>query len=265
MTINEPKRKIPRANSSHAEPRSIPRVVVGRMAIYMREVDALLEEGCALVSSHTLAQRIGVSSAQVRKDLSYFGDFGKQGSGYDVAALHSALSTILHIDREWSVVLVGVGHLGRALIHNDKLRAQGFRIDAVFDNDRSKVGRGTGKQQILGMREFQPTVEALNCRMGIITTPAHSAQRVADRMVAAGILSILNYAPTTIYVPETVHVQNIDPLLHLYQMTYHLSPGTLRFARQKPPATEPSTTSSVTYTEMALGKLGTLTKALYTE
>lgn len=266
MTNKKQLRQPPYLNGTYVDPTSIPRIVVGRLAIYLREVDTLIEEGSEMVSSHVLAKRIGVSSAQVRKDLSYFGDFGKQGSGYDLAALHKALSAILQIDREWSVALVGVGHLGRALLHNEKLLAQGFRIDAVFDNDRRKIGTGTGTHKILAMKDFQRNVEALECRIGIITTPARSAQLVADRMVTAGICSILNYAPTTIYVPEGVHVQSIDPLLHLYQMTYRLSAGAGRSPRRPPqnPEINPETktVSSVAYTQLALGKLGTLTKEL---
>lgn len=209
-----------------------PSIVVRRLAVYMREVEILAQEGCQVVSSHQLAERVGVSSAQVRKDLSYFGDFGKQGSGYEISALRTALCRILQIDREWSVVLVGVGHLGRALIHNESLQKQGFRIEAIFDNDRRKIGKWVGDQQIVGMREFGRYAEALNCQIGIITTPARSAQLVADRMIAAGIVCILNYAPTTICVPEFVHVQSIDPVLHFYQMTYYLTSHALGYSRR---------------------------------
>lgn len=211
----------------------VPRIVVGRLALYMRELDVYLREGCTLISSQQLAQRIGVSSAQVRKDLSYFGDFGKQGAGYDVVALRSALCKILHLDMEWSVVVVGVGQLGRALIHNQHLAQQGFRIDAIFDNDRHKVGQRIDRHQIAHTRELERYVTALDCRIGVITTPATSAQVVADRMVNAGILSILNYTSATIYVPEQVRVQSIDPVLHFYQMTYYLTPHVLRYAERQ--------------------------------
>ncbi|MBX3013042.1 MAG: redox-sensing transcriptional repressor Rex [Caldilineaceae bacterium] len=221
--------------SSH---RLAPTIVVRRLAIYMREVESLAQEGCQVVSSHQLAERVGVSSAQVRKDLSYFGDFGKQGSGYAISALRTALCQILHIDREWSVIMVGVGHLGRALIHNDSLQKQGFRIDAVFDNDRRKIGKWVGDHQIVGMREFCRYVEALGAQIGIITTPARSAQLVADRMIAAGIVCILNYAPTSICVPDYVHVQSIDPVLHFYQMTYYLTAHTRGYPRHYHQASE---------------------------
>jgi len=199
----------------------------------MREMDVYLREGCTLISSQQLAQRIGVSSAQVRKDLSYFGDFGKQGAGYDVVELRSALCKILHLDLEWSVVLVGVGQLGRALIHNQHLAQQGFRIDAIFDNDRHKVGQRVGNLQIAHTRELERYATALDSRIGVITTPAASAQLVADRLVSAGVLSILNYTSATIYVPEQVRVQSIDPLLHFYQMTYYLTPHVLRYAERQ--------------------------------
>ncbi len=239
MNVTNPKRKSPKCYKNEFGPSEVPKIVVERLAIYMREVDACVQEGCVLISSHQLAERIGVSSAQVRKDLSYFGDFGKQGSGYQVSALRAALCEILHIDREWSVVVVGVGQLGRALIQNESLKNQGFRIDAIFDNDRRKIDKWVGTHKIIGVRDFMRYVEALDCRIGIITTPARSAQLVAERMVAAGILCILNYAPTTIDVPEFVHVQSIDPVLHFYQMTYYLTHHSLAYPHRYRPMIEP--------------------------
>jgi len=251
MTVENAKRKSPKCYKNEFSPGEVPKIVIGRLAIYMREVDACVQEGCVLISSHQLAERIGVSSAQVRKDLSYFGDFGKQGSGYEVSALRAALCKILHIDREWSVVVVGVGQLGRALIQNESLKNQGFRIDAIFDNDRRKIDKWVGTHKIIGVRDFVRYVEALDCRIGIITTPARSAQLVADRMVAAGILCILNYAPTTIYMPDFVHVQSIDPVLHFYQMTYYLTRNSLDYPHRYRPGIEPeiSATSSPVWQE----------------
>lgn len=222
----------------------VPRIVIGRLAIYMRELDGYLQEGTTLISSTQLAERVGVSPAQVRKDLSYFGDFGKQGSGYEAAILRNALCRILHLEETWSVVLVGVGDLGRALIHNDYLRGRGFRIDAIFDNDPCKIGQRVGEQRITSVRDLEHYVIAFDSQIGVITTPALSAQRVADRMVAAGISCILNYTPALIDVPEEVQVQSIDPLLHFYQMTYYLKPQALRLPNRLVPAFEPALAES---------------------
>lgn len=233
--MNEIKHREWQHEQTSTQYRLVPDVVVERLAIYLRELTMLIRKGDSIISSQQLANRIGASSAQVRKDLSYFGGFGKQGSGYAVVALRDALCKILHLKQVWSVVLVGVGHLGNALIHNTYVREQGFRIDAVFDNDPNKIGQWVGQFQIADANDLEAYVDRLACQIGIITTDAQSAQHVADRMVAAGILCILNYTSTTLYVPENVRVQSIDPLLHLYQLTYHLAPETEK-PRQSYPA-----------------------------
>lgn len=203
----------------------IPDICVARLPLYLRELHLLLQAGESVVSSLQLAQRVGGSAAQIRKDLSHFGEFGKQGTGYDTTQLCQVLRKVLGIQETWSVVLVGVGKLGRALAGSDYLASQGFRIDALFDNDRRKVGATVGEHRIEHTRHLQRHVKTFGSQIGIIATPASEAQLVADRLARAGTRGILNYAPVALTVPDGVLVQNVDPVLHLQYMTYHLSQG----------------------------------------
>jgi len=203
-------------------PNTVPDIVVGRLPIYLRALSQLAREGREITSSHELGERLGISSAQIRKDLSHFGTFGKQGTGYRIAELENRLRQILHIDREWEVALVGAGDLGHALGRYNGFRDRGFRITAIFDRDPAKIGERIGELEVQDVAHLHEVIQARHIRVAMIAVPASEAQKVADALVEAGVKAILNYAPITITVPPGVYVQYIDPVVHLQRMTYYL-------------------------------------------
>jgi len=200
----------------------IPDIVIGRLPIYLRALTQMLQQGHSITSSHELGQRLGISSAQIRKDLSHFGEFGKQGTGYQVDHLLNQLKNILQVDREWPVVVVGAGDLGRALAHYRGFVARGFRVVGVFDTDPKKVGTGEDENRVRNMDNLEDFIRKNSVRIAMLAVPAEAAQAVSDRLVAAGVRAILNYAPITLAAPPDVHVQYIDPVMHLQRMTYYL-------------------------------------------
>ena len=200
----------------------VPDIVIGRLPIYLRALNYLAEEGREVTSSQELGDRLGISSAQIRKDLSHFGEFGKQGTGYNIAFLREKLREILKVDRVWDVVLVGAGALGHALANYGGFLGKGFRIVAVFDNDPQKIGRPIGQLVIQDVKELPRAVREHGWQIAIIAVPASAAQEVANMLVEAGVRAILNYAPITLNVPSGVRVQHIDPVVHLQRMTYYL-------------------------------------------
>lgn len=201
---------------------AIPDIVIRRLPVYARSLQHMLDEGAETVSSSDLGSRLGVSAAQIRRDLSYFGEFGKQGKGYKVDFLLGQINQILGLNREWDMALVGLGHLGRALLHYDELRDNGFRIDALFDHNPDKVGQKVGDMPIHDMRELSKVLAARTIKIAIIAVPARGAQEVADALVEAGVRAILNYAPITVQVPSHVRIRHIDPVVALQSMTYYL-------------------------------------------
>ena len=200
----------------------VPDIVIGRLPIYLRALDHMVQEGREIISSRELASYLGISSAQIRKDLSHFGGFGKQGTGYHVQYLREQLIRILNIDREWPVALVGVGHLGSALANYQGFLHRGFRIAAIFDSSPSKIGTVVGGLEVLPVERLGETLRATDIKIAMIAVPASAAQKVADMLIEAGVRGILNYAPITLSVPDGVHVQYIDPAAHLQHMTYYL-------------------------------------------
>ncbi len=200
----------------------IPDIVIGRLPIYLRELTLLSLEGVEVTSSHELGQRLGISSAQIRKDLSWFGPFGKQGTGYHIHYLRDQLRKILQVDREWAVALVGAGDLGRALARYGGFADRGFRIVAIFDNDPAKIGSYVGNLEVKNITALKDEVAARNVQVAMVAVPAVAAQETTNLLVEAGIRAILNYAPITLSVPDGVHVQHIDPAAHLQHMTYYL-------------------------------------------
>ena len=206
------------SNSSN----NIPDIVIGRLPVYLRALNRLSQEGHEVTSSHELGRRLGISSAQIRKDLSHFGGFGKQGTGYQIAYLEEKLRQVLKVNREWEVVLVGAGDLGSAIAHYRGFSDRGFHIACVFDNALDKIGKQIGAHPILSMDTMQTTIRQREIQIAMIATPAEYAQEVADRLIEAGIQAILNYAPISLNVPADVHVQYIDPVVHLQRMTYYL-------------------------------------------
>jgi redox-sensing transcriptional repressor len=202
--------------------KQIPDIVVGRLPIYLRELSFLAAEGVAVTSSFDLAKRLGVSAAQIRKDLSHFGEFGKQGTGYNVGYLQDQLRRILKVDHEWPIALIGIGDLGRALAHYGGFVNRGFRIAALFDNDPAKIGQRVGDLEIMSPDRLADIVREYGIRVAMIAAPAAQAQKIAETCIAADIQAILNYAPITLSVPDGVRVQNLDPVAHLQRMTYYL-------------------------------------------
>jgi redox-sensing transcriptional repressor len=204
--------------------RSIPDIVIGRLPVYLRALGFLVAEGRQITSSQELGDRLGISSAQIRKDLSHFGEFGKQGTGYDIQYLHDQLRQILKVDRMWEAALVGAGNLGKAIADYGGFAGKGFDIVAIFDNDPAKIGAvmGVNRVKVQPVSELAATIHARHLVVGIIATPATDAQAIARTMVDSGVRAILNYAPITITVPTGVRVQYIDPVVGLQRMTYYL-------------------------------------------
>ena len=205
-----------------SEAKPVPDIVIGRLPIYLRALNYLLAEGQTITASKDLAQRLGISSAQIRKDLSHFGEFGKQGMGYDIAHLRDQLRSILKADRVWNMALIGAGDLGHAIAHYAGWEGKGFRMICVFDNNPQKIGRNLGRFQICDIATLYEKVKELKVEIAIVAVPAQAAQSVVDKLVEVGIGAILNYAPITVNVPAGVQVQYIDPVVHLQRMTYYL-------------------------------------------
>lgn len=201
---------------------TVPDIVVGRLPIYLRVLNYLTAEGRQITSSQELGDRLGISSAQIRKDLSHFGEFGKQGTGYNVAFLRDQLKRILNVDREWSVVLVGAGDLGHALVHYHRFGSSGFDIVAVFDNDPAKAGTMLGSKRVYPMEDMGRIVKEHDVGMGIIAVPTIAAREVADQLVECDVKALLNYAPITLMMPLGVHVEYIDPVSRLQHMAYYI-------------------------------------------
>ncbi|MEZ4859707.1 MAG: redox-sensing transcriptional repressor Rex [Caldilineaceae bacterium] len=200
----------------------IPDIVIGRLPIYLRTLKQLVDQGREVTSSQELGELLGISSAQIRKDLSHFGEFGKQGTGYDTAFLCGQLEEILQVDRVWPVVLVGAGYLGHALASYNGFENRGFRIAAVFDSDPAKLGEKIGHVTVESVDAIERVVTACDSQIAIIAVPATGAQDVANRLVEAGIKSILCYAPTTLNLPKEIRVEYIDPVIHFQHMTFYL-------------------------------------------
>jgi len=200
----------------------IPDIIIGRLPVYLRALQQLAERGVQTTSSQELGEIIGISAAQIRKDISQFGEFGKQGTGYSIAFLMERLQTILQVDRVWDVIVVGAGDVGHALAHYNGFANRGFRVSMLFDNDPNKIGAQVGKFEILSMEVMAEKIKQNKIKIAMLAVPASAAQETADQLVKAGVKAILNYAPISINVPDDVHVQYIDPVTHLQRMTYYL-------------------------------------------
>lgn len=200
----------------------IPDIVIGRLPLYLRALTRLEQEGHDVTSSHELGRRLGISSAQIRKDLSHFGGFGKQGTGYQIEFLVDKLRQVLQVNREWHVAVIGAGDLGSAISHYGGFTRRGFKISWLFDADESKIGREIGGIMVQSIDEIETVINENSCQIAMIAIPAQYAQEITDRLIKAGVRSILNYAPINLTVPEGVMVQYIDPVVHLQHMTYYL-------------------------------------------
>lgn len=203
-------------------PNEVPDVVVLRLPLYVRALDALLREGLDVVSSQQLGGRLQMTPAQIRKDLSYFGRFGKQGRGYNVQFLLSELGQILGLDRKWRTCLIGMGRLGQAIINYPGFAPEGFDIVAAFDSDPQQVGTDIGGVEVLPMDGLGATIEDRQVAIAIVAVPARQAQSVVDQLVNTRIKGILNYAPVALKVPMSIVMRNIDPVLSLQSLTFYL-------------------------------------------
>jgi len=199
----------------------IPERTITRLSIYLRCLEEVLADGTTAVSSHQLAERFGLNSAQVRKDLAYFGQFGIRGLGYYTGELKQNLERILGLDQEWEVALVGVGNLGSALLNYRGFQQRGFRIAVVFDNDPEKVGRRIGRIPVIHAEKIVSMLSRRGIRMAVIAVPASAAQAVADRLVAAGVNAILNFAPVQLAVPKRVKALNVDLSVMLKTLSFY--------------------------------------------
>lgn len=203
--------------------KQIPDIVVSRLPRYLRALDYMQRNGIKTTSSQELGGAIGISAAQIRKDLSQFGEFGKQGTGYSVRFLIDQLKTILHVDRSWDLALVGVGDLGHALAGYQGFLNRGFRIVLAFDNDPAKIGQTIAGLTILPLEKLEEEVKQSGVKIAMLTVPAGAAQEVAEKLVKSGIRAILNYAPMQLNLPNDIHVEYIDPMTKLQHMTFYLS------------------------------------------
>jgi redox-sensing transcriptional repressor len=202
---------------------TVPDIIIGRLPLYLRALREMAMEGKEITSSQELGAKLGISSAQIRKDLSQFGEFGKQGTGYNIDFLVDQLCRILHVQKIWDVVVIGAGDLGKAIAHYGGFLDRGFQIVAVFDNDPQKVGQTVGRFTVKDTKYMLEEIRDKNIKVVMLAVPASEAQGVADELVRAGVQAILSYAPTSLKVPENIHIQYIDPVLHLQRMTYYLT------------------------------------------
>lgn len=203
--------------------KDVPYIVVSRLPIYLRALTFMAEEGQEITSSQELGKKLGLSPAQIRKDLSQFGEFGKQGTGYEIEYLQQQLKRILNTTGKWQIALMGAGDLGRAIILNySGFEERGFDIAAVFDRDPHKIGQKLGRFEILDSQLIPQYVREKGIKIAIIAVPASEAQDVTENLIEAGIKAILNYAPITLSVPPETQVQYMDPVIYLQRMTYYL-------------------------------------------
>jgi redox-sensing transcriptional repressor len=207
-----------------AKSEHIPAPAVRRLSLYLRQLEAFSAADRLTVSSRDLGASLGLSDAQVRKDLAYFGQFGRPGVGYRVPELIPRVRRILGTDTKSNVLLVGVGNLGRALLSYRGFARQGFDLVAAFDKDRSIIGRSfhPGPLRVRPMSAMPKLVRSHSVRLGILSVPAPAAQEVADQMVRAGIRGILNFAPTTLQVRPGIAVSSVDLAVHLEQLSFRL-------------------------------------------
>jgi redox-sensing transcriptional repressor len=206
-------------------PPKIPEMTIRRLSVYTRALIQLEEDGVKAVSSQELAERFNLNSAQVRKDLAYFGEFGVRGIGYYVAELKAELQRILGLDREWAVALVGFGNLGSALFHYKGFSRQGFRIAVIIDDDPAKTGRDVDSVPIVSSRDMAREIKSRGIHIAIAAVPAESAQAVTDQLVAAGIKAVLNFAPTRLRVGREVRLKNVDLSIELETLSFYLAKG----------------------------------------
>jgi redox-sensing transcriptional repressor len=208
----------PRREPSGDKP--APKAVVGRVSLYLRQLETFQTQGILTVSSSQLGAALAINDAQVRKDLAFFGQFGYPGIGYRIGELITALQRILGIDREWPLALIGLGNLGRALLKYRGFRNRGFRIVALFDNDAQKIGHIFDGMTVRPLDALTEVIAQQNISLAVLSVPVEAAQHVADQLVASGILGIFNFAPMPLIVPASVSVVAVDLSVQLEHLAY---------------------------------------------
>ena len=207
--------------------KNIPSITINRLSIYYRCLEKIAEtekeNGLKIVSSFKIAEITGINSAQIRKDLAYFGEFGKRGVGYSLKNLSKELKNILGLDKKWPIIIVGAGNLGQALINYKGLEKRGFVIEGIFDNSPIKIGEKLRQIIIQDVKEIENFIKKKNIKIAVLTVPATSAQEVADRMVKGGIKAILNFAPIRIILSPEIKIHNVDLSIEFEGLTYYLS------------------------------------------
>lgn len=212
-----------RRKTEPVDPKDVPKAVVSRLSLYLREIQHLVSAGHATTSSGRLGRQLGFSDAQVRRDLAYFGHFGQPGVGYRCDELVTAIRGILGTDRQWRVAMIGVGNLGQALLGYKGFGSQGFRIVAAFDVDPSKTEGEIGGVPLFPLDELSEVVREQQIELGLLAVPATVAQQAADRLVAAGVSGILNFAPVTLNLPDSVSHVGVDLATELEQLCYSVA------------------------------------------
>lgn len=207
----------------NVRPESIPNPAVRRLSLYLRQLDDFRRKDRRTISSKQLGESLGLTDAQVRKDLAYFGQFGHPGIGYRVDDLIQQLRRILGTDKTWNVMLVGAGNIGRALSSYKGFNSKGFKLVAVFDNDPNKVGKKLGAFTIQPFDELDKTVAAHSIKLAILAVPADAAQDVADKVVAAGVRGVLNFAPCSLNVPSDIALNSVDVAVALEQLSFQVN------------------------------------------
>ena len=203
----------------------ISELTTNRLSVYLRCLNELATAGIKTVSSQELAEQFNLNSAQIRKDLGYFGEFGVRGIGYYVVGLKAELQRILGLDREWPVALVGFGNLGSALFHYKGFSRQGFRLAVVIDDDPAKIGRDVEGVPIVASRDMAREIKARSIQIAIVAVPPDAAQGVTEQLVAAGIKAVLNFAPTRLRVGREVRLKNVDLSIELETLSFYLARG----------------------------------------
>ncbi len=201
----------------------IPEATVMRLSVYSRYLHQLIGEGVETVSSGDIARGVGVSSAQVRKDLAYFGEFGTRGVGYRVEELFGHLMKILGLDRRWNIAIIGAGKLGSALALYQGFTERGFSIGAVLDVDEKKIGTKLGDLVVEPFELLQERIKERGINLGVVTVPAVAAQDVTDQLIDAGVQAILNFSPRVLRVPNKVILRNVDLSVHLEVLSFNLA------------------------------------------
>jgi redox-sensing transcriptional repressor len=200
----------------------VPHIIIGRLPLYLRALNRLKKDGYNYASSKELGRLLDISAAQIRKDLSHFGELGKRGKGYEIEFLISKLNEILHTDIVWKMIVLGAGDLGSGLARYKGFVNRGFQVSAIFDNDPKKIGKKIGDLTVRDIREMTEYIRKNNIQIAVLAIPADQSQDLIDDLVDAGISAILNYAPIYLKAPKSVKIEHIDPTVHLQKLSYYL-------------------------------------------